>query len=170
MKYEEKNMAKDKDAAAGDTIITHSVAETIALGEKLGALCGGDDLMALIGDLGTGKTHLIKGMSHSLEIEAGQDVTSPTFTLVNEYEGRLHLVHIDAYRLEGSDQLEVLGFDDMIQPDAVVVVEWADRVWELVAQFDPVVIRLSHVSANERKIKFENLPEEWRKILLPACG
>ncbi|MBN1436498.1 MAG: tRNA (adenosine(37)-N6)-threonylcarbamoyltransferase complex ATPase subunit type 1 TsaE [Sedimentisphaerales bacterium] len=137
-------------------ITSRSVDETIALGRKIAQLCQGGELIALIGQLGAGKTHLIKGIAQGLDVEQINDVTSPTFTLINEYPGRLYLVHIDAYRLENAQQLEQLGFDEYIDPDNVTVVEWADRVTQIIDEYDPITIRMHHDGPTQRKIQIQN--------------
>ncbi|MBN2210782.1 MAG: tRNA (adenosine(37)-N6)-threonylcarbamoyltransferase complex ATPase subunit type 1 TsaE [Sedimentisphaerales bacterium] len=140
-------------------IISYSVAETIALGERIGQHLRGGEVLALIGELGTGKTHLIKGLAQGLGVAGADDVTSPTFTLVNELQGRLKLYHVDAYRLENFRQLEALGFDEFCHIGSVVVVEWADRVWDLLAEYEPICIRLEHIAGERRRIVMENLPQ-----------
>lgn len=84
--------------------------------------------IGLVGPLGAGKTQLVKGIAAGNAVDDVRKVTSPTFTLVHEYPGRLTLYHVDAYRLTGAPELIALGFDELIRPDAAVVVEWADRV------------------------------------------
>ena len=144
-------------------IRTYSEAETVELGERLGRAAKGGEVLALIGELGTGKTHLIQGLARGLGVEDEEAVTSPTFTLVNEYEGRVGLYHVDAYRLEGARQLEALGFDEMVAAGGVMVVEWADRVWDLVGAYGPGVIRLEHAGATERVVRLEGLTEGMRE-------
>ncbi len=146
-------------------IISSSVAETLALGERIGAALRGGEVIALIGELGTGKTHLVKGLGKGLGVCEDDMVTSPTFTLVNEYEGRRTLVHIDAYRLDDARQLEALGFDEMCYPGNVVVVEWADRVWPLLAEYEPLTVKLRHEGENERALQFENVSDELKEII-----
>ena len=89
-------------------------------------------LLILRGDLGTGKTTLVKGIAEALDAAEADEVTSPTFTLVHEYDGSLDgkqvkLFHLDVYRLEGERQLETLGLDDLLKPDALVLVEWGEK-------------------------------------------
>ena len=151
-------------------ITSRSVEETISLGEALAGGLSGGELIALIGELGTGKTHLIKGVARGLAEAVGDEgdnaagaVTSPTFTLMNEYEGRVPMVHIDAYRLENAGQLVALGFDEMVGESAVVMVEWADRVESLVLQYEPIVIRLQHRGATERLIRLE-IPDRYDSV------
>ena len=128
------------------------------MGANLGKAARGGEVMGLVGELGTGKTHLIKGIARGLALEQTEAVTSPTFTLINEYEGRLRLYHVDAYRLENAGQLEALGFDEICQEGALVVVEWADRVGRLMEEYKPIWVYLEHVGENERALRFENLP------------
>jgi tRNA threonylcarbamoyladenosine biosynthesis protein TsaE len=111
---------------------TQSGADTIEVGRKLAHLLKPPQLLLLRGDLGTGKTTLVKGIALALDAAEPDEVTSPTFTLLHEYEGSLHgkpvkLYHIDVYRLEGERQLETLGLDELVTPDALVLVEWGDK-------------------------------------------
>jgi len=149
-------------------LITRNVDETIELGRLMGAGFVGGEIVSLVGQLGTGKTHFIKGLAVGLDVGDSMAVTSPTFTLINEYEGRLMLYHVDAYRLKGSEQLGALGFDEFCCGDTVVVVEWADRVKSLVDSYEPISIYLEHCGKNERKIRLENLPNEIKKAILGA--
>ena len=107
---------------------TQSVDETLALGERIGRALAPGSVIALIGTLGSGKTHLVKGLARGNAAPAGLEVTSPTFVLINEYPGRLRLYHIDVYRLRGPADLAALGFDEMVDAGGAVLVEWADRV------------------------------------------
>ena len=111
---------------------TQSGADTIAVGRKLADLLKPPQLLLLRGDLGTGKTTLVKGIAQALDAAEPDEVTSPTFTLVHEYDGALDgkpvkLYHLDVYRLEGERQLETLGLDELLTPDALVLVEWGDK-------------------------------------------
>ena len=106
---------------------SHSPAETESLGEEWGRAAQRGLVIALSGDLGAGKTQLVKGLARGLGIAAR--VHSPTFTLVNEYGGgRLRLFHLDLYRLETPAQILSAGLEDYLQPDGVTVVEWAERL------------------------------------------
>jgi len=143
-------------------IISFGVDETIALGRAMGKQLRGGEVIALAGTLGTGKTHFIKGLALGLDVADVDVVTSPTFTLINEYEGRLPLYHADAYRLEKADQLAALGFDEMCSGLGVVVVEWADRVRSLMDDYKPINIYLEHRGKNERALRIENLPSYFK--------
>src|SRR5208282_846582 len=111
---------------------THSGADTIEVGRKLARLLKPPQLLLLRGDLGTGKTTLVKGIAQALDAAEPDEVTSPTFTLIHEYHGTrkgkpVKLYHLDVYRLEGERQLETLGIDDLLTPDALVLVEWGEK-------------------------------------------
>jgi tRNA threonylcarbamoyladenosine biosynthesis protein TsaE len=111
---------------------TQSGAGTVAVGRKLADLLEPPQLLLLSGDLGTGKTTLVKGIGQALDAAEPDEVTSPTFTLVHEFDGTrngkpVKLFHLDVYRLEGERQLETLGLDDLLTPDALVVVEWGEK-------------------------------------------
>jgi len=109
-----------------------SGAETIEVGRKLARLLVPPQLLLLRGDLGTGKTTLVKGIAQALDAAEADEVTSPTFTLIHEYDGvregrAVKLYHLDVYRLEGERQLETLGLDELLTPDALVLVEWGEK-------------------------------------------
>lgn len=141
-------------------ILSKSPDETVSLGKVLGQQMQGGEVIGLVGDLGTGKTHLIKGVALGLEVGDVDSVGSPTFTLINEYEGRRILYHVDAYRLGKAEELAALGFDEMCQGSAVVVIEWADRVSSLTEGCEPIMINLRHRSENERDIRIDGLSAE----------
>ncbi|MGA3335048.1 MAG: tRNA (adenosine(37)-N6)-threonylcarbamoyltransferase complex ATPase subunit type 1 TsaE [Terracidiphilus sp.] len=112
--------------------ITQSGADTIAVGRKLADLLTPPQFLLLRGDLGTGKTTLVKGIAQALDAAEPDEVTSPTFTLIHEFDGSYNgkpvkLYHLDVYRLESERQLETLGLDDLLTPDALVVVEWGEK-------------------------------------------
>ena len=111
---------------------TQSGADTIELGRKLARILKPPQLLLLRGELGTGKTTLVKGIAQALVAAEPDEVTSPTFTLIHEYDGALDgkpmkLYHLDVYRLEGERQLETLGLDELLTPDALVLVEWGEK-------------------------------------------
>ena len=127
-------MSKDAPVAEGriHEFTTRSGADTIEVGRKLGHLLKPPQLLLLRGELGTGKTTLVKGIAQALDAASPDEVTSPTFTLIHEYDGTqdgkpVKLFHIDVYRLEGERQLETLGLDELLTPDALVLVEWGDK-------------------------------------------
>ncbi len=111
---------------------TQSGADTVEVGRKLVALLNPPQLLLLRGELGTGKTTLVKGIAQALDAAEPDEVTSPTFTLIHEYDGTrdgkpVKLYHLDVYRLEGERQLETLGLDELLTPDSLVLVEWGEK-------------------------------------------
>jgi tRNA threonylcarbamoyladenosine biosynthesis protein TsaE len=140
------------------TFISHSPAETEALGEKLGRAATRGLVLALSGDLGAGKTQLVKGLARGLGVTAR--VHSPTFTLVNEYGGgRLKLFHLDLYRLETREQILSAGIEEFLSPDGVAVVEWAERIVDCGLRI-----------ADLKNVKIEILGETDRKIIYDDLG
>ena len=109
-------------------ITTHSVAETQKLGQTLGAMLKQAFIIALTGELGSGKTAFVQGLAKGLDISEKYYITSPTFTLINEYPGRFRLFHVDLYRIEHIYELEDIGMDEVLHQDAVIAIEWADRL------------------------------------------
>ena len=138
-------------------IVSESVERTLVLGEALARGLAGGELIGLIGELGTGKTQFVKGLARGLGVDDAV-VNSPTFTLINEYPGRRRLIHIDAYRLERAEELAALGFEEICSSGGVVVVEWADRVWEMVEPHRPITIRLAHRGPTERELELDHAP------------
>ena len=131
---------------------TRSVAGTLALGEKMAEiLLPTPKLVVLRGEVGAGKTTLVKGIAAALGAAGEEDVTSPTFTLVHEYAGpKVRLYHLDLYRLETERDLESLGIDEMAaQPDALVLVEWGER-FESIASRAEAEIAMEHGEGDER--------------------
>lgn len=107
---------------------THSAEETIALGRKLAAMLAPPKLVLLRGELGAGKTTLVKGIAEGFHAATADNVTSPTFTLVHEYRGpEVNVYHIDLYRVDTPRQLETLGLDDLIAENSVLLVEWGEK-------------------------------------------
>jgi len=134
-------------------MITHSVEETIAFGRTLTGLLAPPRLVLLRGELGAGKTMLIKGIAAGFEAASEEDVTSPTFTLVHEYRGpKANLYHIDLYRIDTPRQLETLGLDDLVAENSVLLIEWGDKFARFVRDRD-VEITLERVGENDRKIQ-----------------
>jgi tRNA threonylcarbamoyladenosine biosynthesis protein TsaE len=114
------------EAGGSRTVNTASEAETAAAGEALGATLRAGDVVLLYGDLGAGKTAFVRGMARGLGANP-DDVSSPTFTIVQEYAGRTAtLYHVDLYRLEGAE-IDDLGLEDLVSGDGIVAIEWADR-------------------------------------------
>ena len=107
---------------------THCLGQTQNLGRKLGSRLTAGTVVALTGDLGSGKTSLVKGLGRGLGVPGDYHITSPSYTLVNEYPARHPLFHVDLYRLEGPDDFEDIGLYEILTGDGVVVIEWADKL------------------------------------------
>jgi tRNA threonylcarbamoyladenosine biosynthesis protein TsaE len=134
-------------------IITHSAEETIAFGRTLAELLAPPKLVLLRGDLGAGKTTLVKGIAAAFAAAAEEDVTSPTFTLVHEYCGpRAHLYHIDLYRIDTPRELETLALDDLRSDASILLLEWGEKFPRLVHERD-VEISLERVGETLRRIR-----------------
>jgi len=133
-------------------VTSSSVDETIALGARLAETLSPGDVLALDGDLGTGKTHLVKGVAKGFGLDP-REVRSPTFTIVQVHEGgRLPLYHFDAYRVSSPDEFVDLGFEEYVFGEGVTVVEWAQRVASLLPEHTRW-LHLAHVSESERRIE-----------------
>ena len=134
---------------------THSADETIALGRKLAEKLIPPNIVLLRGDLGAGKTTLVKGIAEGFHAAAQEDVTSPTFTLVHEYRGpEASLFHIDLYRVDTPRQLETLGLDDLMDENSVLLIEWGEKFPRFERERD-VEIALERLGENERKVRIE---------------
>lgn len=141
-------------------IRTNSPEETVEFGRRFGSQLRGGEVIALVGPLGSGKTHLIKGIVKGLDAEGIEnEVTSPTFVLVNEYTGRLDIFHIDAYRFDSIAQFEQIGFDDYCYPGSVVLIEWADKIEKAITAISYIRLDLSHLGPSERAIRITNAPD-----------
>lgn len=137
------------DAAA--PVVTTSVEETLNLGRDLADALHPGAVLALAGDLGSGKTHLVKGIAAGLGLDPAT-VRSPTFTLLHTYTGgRLPLYHFDAYRLHTPDEFYELGYEEYVYGSGITVIEWPERVAALLPQ-EAIWLRLQHVSPTERSI------------------
>ncbi|AMX84753.1 tRNA threonylcarbamoyladenosine biosynthesis protein TsaE [Geobacillus subterraneus] len=140
-------------------LIVHSPEETRAIARRLAERLEPGTVIALEGDLGAGKTTFTKGLAEGLGIR--QNVNSPTFTIMKQYEGRLPLYHMDVYRLE--DEWEDLGFDEYFAGDGVTVVEWAHLIAGQLPN-ERLTIHLLHRGDNERKLVFEPLGHRYEQL------
>ncbi len=142
----------------GLDIISNSPQKTIELGRRIGSQLKGGEVIGICGLLGSGKTHLIKGIAAGAGAEDSKQVNSPTFVIVNEYAGRLDIYHIDAYRLNSIAEFEMLGFDEYCRPQSVVLIEWADKIESALKAVNYIRIEIFHAGQTIRKIHFENAP------------
>lgn len=138
-------------------ITTRTVQETQKLGKTIGQWIKLPLVIGLSGDLGSGKTAFVQGLAEGLEVPDEYYITSPTFTLVNEYPGRFPLIHIDLYRLDGIHDFEDIGLDELMYDQAVIVIEWAEK--------------MSHQLPDDHlAMTFEITNDNGRKISLNAFG
>ena len=134
-------------------VTTHSAEETIAFGRTLAETLAPPKLVVLRGELGSGKTTLVKGIAEAFHAASEEDVTSPTFTLVHEYRSpRVNVYHIDLYRADTQRELETLGLDDLIAENSVLLIEWGEKFPRFQRERD-VEIVLERVGESERRIQ-----------------
>ncbi len=152
--------------------VTTSAEQTRKLGRLLGELLAPPALLFLTGDLGAGKTCFVQGLARGLQVPEDEPVTSPTFTLMNQYRGRAPLYHFDLYRLGGLDDLLDLGFEEYLYGDGVTVVEWAERATGL--EDDALCLHFSQIDDASRRVSFRcrdglcgsllsQLADQWRE-------
>ncbi len=141
-----------------------SAGETVRFGERLGGLLAPGDVIALVGELGAGKTTLVKGIVRGLGVTDSRSVKSPTFALVHRYDGRIPVYHFDAYRLEDAREMLDIGSDEMIYGEGVSLVEWADRAPECLPE-EYLEITLIPVSEGERTLEMRCHGERYEEIL-----
>jgi tRNA threonylcarbamoyladenosine biosynthesis protein TsaE len=133
--------------------ITHSAEQTIAFGGQLATEWSAPLVVLLRGDLGAGKTTLVKGIAEGFHAARAEDVTSPTFTLIHEYRGPdVSLYHIDLYRIDTERELETLGLDDLLAPNCILLIEWGEKFPRL-QRDQNVEITLERLGDSERRIQ-----------------
>ncbi|MBP5402858.1 MAG: tRNA (adenosine(37)-N6)-threonylcarbamoyltransferase complex ATPase subunit type 1 TsaE [Treponema sp.] len=139
------------------TFYTSSSEETIELGKKIGNFLHKGDILAMQGTLAAGKTTITKGIAESLGV--AETITSPTFCLISEYEGKMPLYHLDVYRLDGPEDFINLGTDDLLYGDGVSIIEWSEKIMEELPD-STIIISLTPQEDNsqKRKIEIKNWP------------
>ena len=145
-------------------VVTYAPDQTRELGKKLGSLIDGSFLITLSGELGAGKTTFTQGLGRGLEIT--RNVTSPTFTLMKSYKGRLPLYHIDAYRLEDIDQ--DLGFEEYVDGDGVCVIEWSNFIEDVLPE-ERLSINLTISDDDSRMLVFSAYGDKYEEVLERLC-
>ncbi len=134
--------------------LTDSIEQTLEVGRKLGRLLSKGDIVCLTGDLGTGKTAFANGIAKALGIDGY--ITSPTFTIVNEYMGTIPFYHFDVYRISDSDEMYEIGFEEYISGAGVVVIEWADLIRDILPE-DVIWVHISKDLYAGRDIRIINM-------------
>jgi len=146
------------------SLISHSARQTRNLGRRLGRLMQGGEIIGLIGELGAGKTCFVKGVAEGVEVGEEAWIRSPTFTLINEYHGRLPVYHIDLYRIGSVDELEGLNLREYLYSDGVSLIEWFERL--PVAEADECLeLRLAHLGGNQRELMFSPHGQRYENIV-----
>lgn len=149
-------------------IVSKNPADTISFGKNLARLLKPGDIVLLIGDLGAGKTTFVKGIATGLRLKP-EVVTSPTFVLMNIYEGRLPLYHFDLYRLEPGEELNLLGLEEFLYGDGVALVEWADRMDKWTPK-EYLRIDLLHKGEENRGVQLKAKGARYRELLSDIKG
>lgn len=135
--------------------ISKNVDETIAIGERIAKKLKKGDCVALVGELGSGKTVLTKGIAKGLGVRNARYVNSPTFVIIKEYRGKLPLYHFDLYRLDKSTILDAESYEEYFYDDGVTVIEWADKIREILPK-KYLEVKLSVAGESKRKIEINN--------------
>ncbi|MDC7238071.1 MAG: tRNA (adenosine(37)-N6)-threonylcarbamoyltransferase complex ATPase subunit type 1 TsaE [Sphaerochaetaceae bacterium] len=133
--------------------ISHNTEDTIEIGKKIGQMCKSGTVISLRGSLGAGKTVIAKGIAQYLNIEDA--IVSPTFTIIQEYDGDLPLYHMDLYRISGCDEFEMLGGEEMLYGNGVTLIEWSEKIEEMLPD-DTIYIDINILDNLDREITLTN--------------
>ena len=151
--------------------ISHSPEETLQLGKSLGSSLAAGDIILLFGDLGAGKTHFTQGICYGLELDKDFCIRSPTFTLINEYPGRLPIYHIDLYRIDNQEEIYALGLEEILYNQGVTIVEWSEKLRsarkpdKLILNIqDRIEINIKIISDSQREFTFNSFLPEPRSL------
>ena len=147
------------------TVVSHSDPETRRWGIKLGHLLSGGEIIGLIGELGVGKTCFVRGVAAGLEVNKDVWIRSPSFTLINEYEGRLPIFHIDLYRIGSREEAEGLNLREYLYGDGVSLVEWFEHLPAEEAD-EYLELRMTHAGGNRRKLNFIAHGERYQRFVI----
>ncbi len=145
-------------------IQSKSASETVRLGKKIGSHLLPGDVVALVGELGTGKTQLIKGLAAGTGIRNPTYISSPSFTLINEYPGNITFYHIDLYRLSKEREAEELGLEDYFQGKGITAIEWADKIPSLLPK-EILLIRIAYTGRNTRSLEISGEGERYLNLV-----
>ena len=151
------------------SVVARSSLQTRNLGRKLGRLLEGGEIIGLSGELGSGKSCFVRGMAEGLEVGKEAWIRSPTFTLINEYHGRLPLYHIDLYRVESRRELEELNLPDYLFSDGVSVIEWFEHLPAEEVE-EHLHVAFVHANGNKRKLAFTAYGKQYEEIIKKLGG
>ena len=158
-------MHEEKAREESAEIVTRSPEETIQLGKELGELLRPGEVVALIGDLGAGKTTLAKGIATGAGVADENEVTSPSFVLVNEYQGRFPIYHADLYRLQEAMEVETLGWEEFIFGEGISLLEWAEKIPGILPE-ERIEVRIFWVGLGERRFLISGKGAQAKIILV----
>ncbi len=144
--------------------ISESATETLKFGEKIGWLLEKGDLIALCGQLGSGKTMLVKGIAEGLGVKEYNYVNSPTFVILKEYKGRISLYHFDVYRMDDICEFSTVGCGEYFYGNGVSVIEWADKIEEILPK-ERLTVNIEITGENKRKLRVKARGKRYEKIL-----
>jgi len=143
---------------------TKSTSETIRLGKRIGGLLRPGDVVALAGELGAGKTQFIKGLAEGAGVGKPTYISSPSFTLINEYPGRVPFYHVDLFRLERENEAEELGLEDYYQGEGITAIEWADKIPSLLPK-ELLLIHIAYTGKNTRSLEITGKGRRFEELL-----
>jgi tRNA threonylcarbamoyladenosine biosynthesis protein TsaE len=144
-------------------MISGDPTKTFHIGRILGETLTAGDIVALTGELGAGKTCFTQGIARGLGVPEVYQITSPTFTLVNEYPGRLNLIHLDVYRLSSSRDLQDLGYEEFFFGKGVTVIEWAEKIQDIIPE-KSLSVTMAYLDQNQRSIDMKGPPDQITRI------
>jgi tRNA threonylcarbamoyladenosine biosynthesis protein TsaE len=145
-------------------LITGSTKETFAFARTIGEKLREGDILALSGELGSGKTCFTGGIARGLGVDENYQITSPTFTLINEYPAKCNLYHFDVYRLNDCSDLDDLGYEEYFSKKGVMVIEWAEKIIKVIPP-TAIFINFEYIDENKRKITIDGLPCRLKELL-----
>jgi tRNA threonylcarbamoyladenosine biosynthesis protein TsaE len=143
---------------------TSTTSETIRMGKRLGRLLQPGDVVALVGDLGTGKTQFIKGLAEGVGVGKATYVSSPSFTLINEYPGRIPFYHIDLFRLESEKEVDGLGLEEYVRGNGITAIEWANKICSLLPE-ELILVKIHYTGEHSRTIEITPKGKRYEKII-----
>jgi tRNA threonylcarbamoyladenosine biosynthesis protein TsaE len=146
-------------------IISGSAQRTREVASLVGAKLRKGDILALSGELGSGKTCFTAGLARGLGVSETYQITSPTFTLINEYPARCNLYHFDVYRLSGYSEFEDLGYEEYFSGEGIVVIEWAEKIYQIIPD-SAFFIKFDYIDENSRKINIQGPKRRLKELAI----
>jgi len=144
---------------------TKSASETIRIGKHIGSLLLPGDIVALVGELGTGKTQFIKGLAAGLGVGKSTYISSPSFTLINEYVGKARFYHIDLFRLSSEAEANELGLEEYFQGGGITAIEWADKISSLLPE-EILRITIRYTGKNTRSFEMSGQGKRYEELIV----